>query len=787
VSFGRLHDLVAYLLASLGLLALGLGGEVGGVTLVLVAAGVAGSAFVSNEIRSRRAWSRVWTALVVALLAVSAVRVFAGVPVLAVAVEFACFLQISRLMTRRDAGDYQQIAVLALLHLAAATVLSSDVGYAFVFLGFVIVTPWMLALSHLRREIEANYPAAPPPSAPPPSPPAPSAPPLSAPSPSAPALSAPSPSAPPPTSGRADVRRVLASRRVVGGRFLLGTAALGVPIFALSAVVFLLFPRVGLGILSFGASRTQRMAGFGDSVELGGFGTIRSDPTVIARVSVPAGAPLPPSLAPPAAPAASAAPAPTSTAAGSPARPPWVAIRLRGTAFDRYDGRAWSRTPGPSRPMMRFRSTYVLGRPPDRARDAPLRVVLEPLDESVVFLPSGAVALDVPARARGGVPEPRALTLTGGFDLRYEDRDALGLVYEVWTDTDGAPWPPDVPDAAALARLLEVPSGHERVAALARSIVGDTFDPVEKARRVLAHLAGGDRYRYTLTQPEVPADRLPLDVFLFEARAGHCEYFATAMAVMLRAVGVPTRTAAGLLGGRYNAYGDYYALRQGDAHSWVEVWDGARWHTFDPTPPAREAARPEESALASLDALLDALRTRWNTRVVGYDLEQQVALLFAIGRALRSLGGGDGDAASADRRGVRSGDGPHARRGRARALLPIVTAFAAVAVALVLARRLRARRAARAAPPGARLSPAASEARRLYEDLERALLRAGRPRPPHRTPREHARALAAEGFAGADLVAELTEAYLAARFGGAALDPAAARALRRKLRALAAR
>ena len=78
-------------------------------------------------------------------------------------------------------------------------------------------------------------------------------------------------------------------------------------------------------------------------------------------------------------------------------------------------------------------------------------------------------------------------------------------------------------------------------------------------------------YRYDLGSPSGKSKQ-PLDDFLFESKRGHCEFYSTAMAVMLRAVGVPTRNVTGFIGGSYNRFGKFYAVRQGDAHSWVEVF-----------------------------------------------------------------------------------------------------------------------------------------------------------------------------------------------------------------------
>ena len=180
-------------------------------------------------------------------------------------------------------------------------------------------------------------------------------------------------------------------------------------------------------------------------------------------------------------------------------------------------------------------------------------------------------------------------------------------------------------------------------------------------------------------------------MFLFRTKAGHCEFFATALAVLLRASGVPTRNVTGFLGGRYNGYGDYYAVRQGDAHSWVEAWlgDEEGWITLDPTPPIRGELGPQEGALSGLDALFDALRTRWTTRVVGYDLESQVSLFRSVARFLRGL---SGDERVSGERGLGGGERTRAGGGPSRTIV-LLAVLAAALAALLVWRAVRARRA----------------------------------------------------------------------------------------------
>src|SRR5690606_40451712 len=150
-----------------------------------------------------------------ALLATQSARLLGGEPLLALAVEFAAALQVVRLLTRRGAAHDQQVIVLALLHLVAATVLGGGLAYGLCFVGFLIVAPGALVLSHLRREVEGNYRQG----------------------------------ARDRTGLPVDVPRILRSRRVIGRSFLFFTCLLSVPIFVFTAVLFIAFPRVGLSFL----------------------------------------------------------------------------------------------------------------------------------------------------------------------------------------------------------------------------------------------------------------------------------------------------------------------------------------------------------------------------------------------------------------------------------------------------------------------------------------------------------------------------------------------------------
>lgn len=707
--FSALSKLVSYLLAALGLLSLSFGGELSPVSLVCLFVGFVASYFVEGKLLGSSGWSRAITVALLGLLAVQALRGFSGqAPWLSLAMEFAGWLTISRLANRRTAQDYQQIAMLAFIQLIAATVLTTDLAYAGLFLAFVVVTPWALTLSHLRAEIERNYPVE------------------------------------TELRGGTDLSRVLSSRRILGPRFLLWTSLLSIPMLAMTLLLFVAFPRVGLGFIGRGSQRGQHVAGFGNTVSLGGFGLIRDDPSVVVRVSV--GRELN-------------------------ADEQQQVLRLRGTAFDHYDGRTWTRSKGEPVHMSPIVDYYPLRRV-QKPSDLVLKMVLERLDTPVLFLPSGTIGLRIPLRGIPGVARSHVTLLRShGLDVRYRSGDELGLVYDAVVSTD--PADNDLPVARDTddARYLQMPEGHERLIALAKRLAGTLTDPLAIIQRFEIHLRDNDRYKYSLNQPETHGKQ-PLEVFLFEAKRGHCEYFASALAIMLRAVGIPSRNVTGFYGGEYNPYGGYYGLRQSDAHSWVEALTPDRgWVTVDPTP-AGGARSMRRSLFAAANAMMDAMRNYWMTRVVGYDLRTQISGLRSLSAMWHKLSFPKLSFGSK----AQKSEGHSAPSSAAVPLaLGVAASLTMLGVALWALLRMRQKHMKRT------LGASAMAAQRLYRELERALEKRGRARPPHVTANEHAQQLTSDGFAAAGAVRELTASYVQARYGQLELSPVRVKQLRKLL------
>jgi hypothetical protein len=287
----------------------------------------------------------------------------------------------------------------------------------------------------------------------------------------------------------------------------------------------------------------------------------------------------------------------------------------------------------------------------------------------------------------------------------------------------------------------------ERVRKLAHQVVREGAPPLEKARGIESYLRTA--FTYDLGSPSGKSPD-PLDDFLFVSRRGHCEFYSTAMVVLLRELKVPARNVTGFIGGSYNRFGHYYAVRQGDAHSWVEVFVPERgWQTFDPTPPAEAAPRSELSGvLAFVRDIIEATGQRWDRYVVGYDLRQQVYLFHSLSR----YGSLHVSPALAQIK-------PFA--------FAMIGASGVVVVYVIWRRRRRGRQ--RVATTLDRVTRERMIATSMYEQLEAAMNAQGIPRGASTPPLRHALSLQRMGHPLAEEVLDLTQFYLDARFGGIAV------------------
>lgn len=268
-----------------------------------------------------------------------------------------------------------------------------------------------------------------------------------------------------------------------------------------------------------------------------------------------------------------------TTSPGVPNPPPGV--HWRATSYDVYTGRGWLRSPEREEAIPAGAPISV---PPDESPDGVTTVtqemrVAEPARTTFYTL-GRIVAVDRPAftywrglddlvRARDAAPTLAAYRATSQLILP----DAAAL-----RSAD----PADVP-SALLARYTELPeSVPPRVAELAREVAGAAKTPYDQARALEAFL---QQYPYSLDVGLPPPNGDMVDYFLFDLQTGFCDYYATAMVVMARSLGLPARLAIGFLPQPSDDQGQQ-VLRQLDSHSWAEVYfAGYGWVEFEPTAP----------------------------------------------------------------------------------------------------------------------------------------------------------------------------------------------------------
>ncbi|QQR90732.1 MAG: DUF3488 domain-containing protein [Myxococcales bacterium] len=690
--FQDAHKLVTFMIAGLGLVALGIGDILSPLFKIFLFVAFIASWFVPRTWIRSTLYQKSWVGGLIALFAVQVLRGLSGQSLLMVTVEFSALLQISRLFNRRGAKEAQQVAVLAFLHLIAATVLTTSISYALVFAGFVFISPWMLSLSHLRAEVEAHYPDA--------------------------------------EKHETDLLSSLDRTGVVSPRFLVGTAAMALPILIATGLFFFAFPRVGLGLFSFGYGKKQRVAGFGGEVDLGEFGAIRNDPTIVVRVF------------------------PGPKVQGIRAE----LLRLRGTSFDNYDGRRWRRTiQNTARAPHRSELYPIIGFPGSDALS--LRLEIEPIEENVLFIPQNTVALRIAPQIRHGIEIYRQILRGSGLEFRYLNRQENVVRYEALVSPLLDVVDIEYLEEAERWKYLQVPEGHERLVAFAKELNKTHSSAQEKSKAIKEYLQDSRNFTYVAGAEQDPGDK-PLEYFLFESHRGHCEYFAAALAIMLRAVNVPTRYVTGFLGGRRNDYGNYIAVRQGDAHSWVEAYiDNKGWILLDPTPAARGSVQVESGMMAQFRAMTDALRARWANHIVAYDMRKQLRLWDQLRQALHKLSKKETTQAPP---GVQPKQVKHGTPSYGWLWLVLLVALMNTGFGWFLwKRQSRSKQSSLGQQRSGIL---------FYQKIDKWLKEQGNPRPAHRTPSEHALYLQSIGFARAETVCKLTERYLLARYEGQSLS-----------------
>jgi transglutaminase-like putative cysteine protease len=210
-----------------------------------------------------------------------------------------------------------------------------------------------------------------------------------------------------------------------------------------------------------------------------------------------------------------------------------------------------------------------------------------------------------------------------------------------------------------LPKFRELPDGLDRLRQLSANLDSQvnrfeqSDEPVDLriAHRIEDYLGHNPDFTYSLRAEIVDASIDPVEDFLFNRKSGHCEYYASAMALLLRAANIPSRLVSGFKGGEQNAYTGAFVVEERHAHAWVEAYVDKDWRTFDPTPAAREESvrevGDERSLLSAASTFLTAL---WQQRIVRLSKEEQERQIYApvkevlkqMALNVSNLFGGDG-------------------------------------------------------------------------------------------------------------------------------------------------
>ena len=523
------------------------------------------------------------------------------------------------------------------------------------------------------------------------------------------------------------------SQQRLGVSLLAIAPALMVLILGGSFFIFFFLPRVSSRYLTAYTPASDVSTGFADHIQLGRIGQIQQSNAVVMHIEI------------------------ENDVRGA------DEVKWRGVALAVFDGKTWSNSFGQTQLHPSPDGIYRLGQarvqPGSRAsspRYLRYRVLMEPLGTNVFFLAE------------------RPLNLTGNY--RLLSADSGGAVYNLDVDHAIARYdaeselPASDPGPAAGSGLqdageyLKLPPLDIRIAQLSRQIVESSESDSERALALEQYLRS--HFAYTLQLPRI-APHDPLVNFLFERKQGHCEYFATSMAVMLRTIGIPSRLVTGFRGGEFNDLTGQYVIRASQAHSWVEAFiPGKGWVSFDPTP---AGIVPVRTGWSRVQLYVDAAASFWREWIINYDSSHQRTLSQnAVSNTRRVLDDARHWAASQYRALLQSARRAH----RNISTFPVGWLAGALGLAatlmvlfnlrslLVALRSHRLRRHPTRAP--------SQSAALWYNKMVARMARLGWRKSPSQTPSDFVAAIREPALQMR--VATFTRAYESARFGGSSED-----------------
>ena len=641
-------------------------------------------------------------------------------PILTVG-QFIVLLHLVKLFELRANRDYAQLLVLSLLLMVAAAISTASLLFGTIFIVYMFLSLHCCLLFHLKMEVDqARHMYQQP----------------------VDHLN--------PALLRQDARDLPRSMRRLTG--LIAAAGL-----AMAVLVFLFFPRGGQTLLGpLQAPASQALSGFNDRVGFQDVAKITPSEDVVARVEL--------------------------YSKGQKVTHP-TEMRLRGSVLNVYSGNdvsrgqwQWSRSQTPDRfeSVGDLSSSDVIRSLDSPATDTSWKQVisLQPTGTNKLFAMAGPMNISSPhemqvrfSRADGvlesdqPILQPIQYTVTSSGELPaliepVEDRGERSVID---------------PAVAAYVRQPAVCGADANAQPLAQyPLKGNHAFDHEIAANIERHLRDNFSYTLDLTNLGSLGDRDPMAAFLTDFKRGHCEYFAGAMTLMCQSLGIPARYVVGFRcePDDFNTMGDYFLVRQSNAHAWCEVFTGQKWETFDPTSARGDAEGTGHPYFAGLKKLFDYLEFKWATSVVAYNTGDRRNLILGLNSQMfRTASSG-----SMSLRGWMSDfQAELASPSVLKCVIAGMILLIVLAVGWFLVERLRLRR--RAQRIGIKSLSTTDQVRLVrqlgfYDDLMRILARHKIRRPQNLTPLEFSRSLA---FLPADIyrdIHRLTQLFYRIRYGG---------------------
>lgn len=354
-----------------------------------------------------------------------------------------------------------------------------------------------------------------------------------------------------------------------------------IPLFAipLTFLMFLILPRTQYPLLNFLNRPDKARTGFTDQVRLGAVSDIQEDSTIVLRANME--------------------------------KIDEKDLYWRGIVLEYFDGKGWTSIKKQSAPRA-FQGRFG-------GKSVKQTIYLEPYGSTYLF------SLDRPVFVAGqNVKRFHDLTYSsaGYIDsrLKYEAIAILGdSILE---------------DTIDKARYLQIPRNlSPKITNLAKGFATESHD---KTMQAIVSYLRNDAFSYSLKN--LPVSKNPLEEFLFETKSGNCEFFASALAVLLRVNGIPARLVGGYRGGYFNDVGQYYLVPQKYAHAWVEAYIKPKgWVRLDPTPAILNSSASLASGVSfhKFSILMDTLNYYWYAIVINYNLEKQFSIALKLRSKLR--------------------------------------------------------------------------------------------------------------------------------------------------------